>query len=67
MGVEIQFTVMVLMEFIRHRLPKGKADGFFIKVRNKIRKISDSIGDLAKSLAEEDGFLYIEVEKASMF
>lgn len=68
MGVELQFTVLMLMEYIRMKVLKvGKADSFFVKIRNTLRKTTDNIGWLFEKFADEDGFLYVELKKESIF
>jgi len=48
-------------------LKVGKADSFFVKIRNTLRKTTDNIGWLFEKYVDEDGFLYVELKKESIF
>jgi hypothetical protein len=58
----------MLLEYIRLKILRvDNKQSFFLKIRNQIRRTSDNLGDLFKRYAEEDGFLYIEIKKESIF
>lgn len=64
MGIENEFTVLMLMEYIRLKILKvDKKDSFFLKVKNQIRRTTDNLGELFHKFADEDGFLYVEIRK----
>jgi hypothetical protein len=67
-GLELNFTVLMLKEYIRMKVLKvGKGDAFFIKINNQLKKTTDSIGLLHQQYADPDGFLYIQLKKESIF
>lgn len=58
----------MLLEYIRLKILRvDNRQSFFLKIRNQIRRTSDNLGELFKRYAEEDGFLYIEIKKESIF
>lgn len=68
MGVELHFTVLMLMEYIRMKILKvGKGESFFVKIKNQLRKTTDNIGNLYDKYKDEDGFMYVEIKQESIF
>ena len=68
MGVELHFTVLMLMEYIRMKILKvGKGESFFVKIKNQLRKTTDNIGHLYNKYKDEDGFMYVEIKQESIF
>lgn len=58
----------MLMEYIRMKILKiDNKQSFFIKIKNQLKKGTDNIGNLYQQYAEEDGFLYIQIKKESIF
>lgn len=68
MGIENSMTVMVLINYIRMRILKiDNKISLFVKVKNTIKNMGDTIGSLYEKYVEEDGFLYIEFKKEHTF
>lgn len=64
MGVELTFTILMLMEYIRMKVLKvGKGESFFVKIKNQLRKTTDNIGQLFEKYVDEDGFMYVELKR----
>ena len=58
---------MYLIEYLRKSLNLGDKKSIFVQVRSKITDMSQTLGNLYDNLAEEDGFIYIEVKSESTF
>jgi hypothetical protein len=68
MGVELHFTVLMLMEYIRMKILNiDKTQSFYIQIKNSLRKTTDNIGSLYEKYADKDGFMYVEVKQESIF
>ena len=68
MGIELHFTLLKLLAYIRSKLHHAsKQESYFVKVRNKIRQGAETLEYLHSRYADQDGFLYMQLKKENAF